>query len=104
MKTIYYNPIMIKEQTKITFNQWYNEFKNFISEQNLPQFELKFYYSKEKCTTVCEHPDDPITGVHTIVVNELLLQTHGLNAKSIAFHEFTHIYDQAYFFKLFINK
>ena len=101
MKTIYYNQEKIRKQTKIQFDQWYEDFKKFISIQNLPPYRLDFYYSKEHCTSSCIHPEDPLHGVHIINVNELLFPTHGQNAKSIAFHEFTHIYDSAYFYKLF---
>lgn len=101
MKTIYYNQEKIRKQTNSQFDQWYEDFKKFISIQNLPSYHLDFYYSKEYCTASCVHPEDPINDIHVINVNELLLPTHGQNAKSIAFHEFTHIYDSAYFYKLF---
>lgn len=101
MKPIHYNQNKIKEQTKKQFDQWYDEFKKFILIKNIPSYHLDFYYSKEHCTSCCIHPEDPINGIHIINVNELLLLTYGQNAKSIAYHEFTHIYDSAYFYKLF---
>lgn len=104
MKTIYYNQEKIRKRTRSQFSQWYDEFKKFISATNLPSYRLDFYSSKYHCTLSCIHPEDPIHDIHVISVNELLLATHGESAKPIAFHEFTHIYDSAYFYKLFGNQ
>lgn len=101
MNTIHDNQTKIREKTKAQFDKWYDEFKKFLSIQNLPLYHLDFYYSKEYCTSSCAHPEDPINDTHVIKINELLLPTHGQNAKPIAFHEFTHIYDSAHFYKLF---
>lgn len=87
-----YNSEIIRIQTEIEFEKWYQEYKQFIGYDDLDTFKLEFYYSKEHCTSWCEHPNSRIEP-HIIHINELLLLTHGINAKATAFHEFTHIYD-----------
>ena len=80
----------IKIQTKLCFDKWYKEYQKFMGWNDAPKYKLKFYYSKEHCTS---YHDIEKNNLHIISINELLIPTHHNNAKAIAFHEFTHIYD-----------
>ena len=79
-----------RKHTKSYFDKWYKEYQNFMEWENAPNYKLKFYYSKEYCSSYYKKDKN---NLHTITVNELLLPTHHSNAKAIAYHEFTHIYD-----------
>lgn len=98
---IQYNSEDLQKKTRKIFKEWYEEYKRFIGEANLPKYDLKFYYNTEHCRSSCDHPNDPINEIHIITINELLLPTHGENAKAIAFHEFTHIFDSVQFYQFF---
>ena len=91
----YYNRNKVREDTKKKFKEWYQTYAEFMNVIDLPKYKLDFYYSKEHCTSSCTHPKNA-DGFHKINVNELLIPTHGDNARAIAYHEFTHIYDHHY--------
>lgn len=80
-----------KKYTKSCFDNWYKEYQTFMRWNDAPSYELEFYYSKDHCTSYYNKDEN---GTHIITINELLIPTHRNNAKAIAFHEFTHLFDR----------
>ena len=40
-----------RKHTKSYFDKWYKEYQNFMEWENAPNYKLKFYYSKEYCSS-----------------------------------------------------
>ncbi len=81
------------EQKTITqkyFKLWYEEYKDFVNVKDLPDIKIEPYINTESESCYVEHR---VEG-DIIHVNQLNYYVLGENAtKSIAFHEFTHVYD-----------
>lgn len=81
------------EQKTITqkyFKLWYEEYKDFVNVKDLPDIKIEPYINTESESCYVEHR---VEG-DIIHANQLNYYVLGENAtKSIAFHEFTHVYD-----------
>lgn len=90
---IYKNKKLQKEYTIKKFNTWYEEYKIFMNRADLPKIKIIPFSSTDSVMATCVHPENK-NETHIINVNQLLCFSHMKNAKSIAYHEFTHILDE----------
>lgn len=82
--------------TKSSFKKWYGEFKKFMEIDFMPKMEVILYNDPNTPRCSVEHPTQR-TGIHKVTANQLLIPIYGEKAtRPIAFHEFTHIYDDYY--------
>ena len=79
-----------KETTQKYFNLWYEEYKDFVNVNDLPDIKIEPFINTESERCYVEHRADG----NVIYVNQLNIYIlREKSTKSIAFHEFTHVYD-----------
>lgn len=79
-----------KETTQKYFKLWYEEYKDFVNIKNLPDIKIEPFINTESERCYVEHRADG----DIIHVNQLDYYVLGeKSTRSIAFHEFTHVYD-----------
>lgn len=89
------NDSVQKALTKSSFNSWYKEYKTFMELDNLPNINIIPFCNIDtpQCTVKREN------NKNVLYVNQLLVLVYGQKcSKHIAFHEFTHVYDNEYLF------
>lgn len=79
-----------KETTQKYFKLWYEEYKDFVNVKNLSDIKIEPFINTESERCYVEHRADG----DIIHVNQLDYYVLGeKSTRSIAFHEFTHVYD-----------
>ena len=78
-----------KETTQKYFNLWYEEYKDFVNVKDLPDIKIEPFIDTESPRCYIDPKNYKI--VHANQLNYYVLGEK--STKSIAFHEFTHVYD-----------
>ena len=78
-----------KAITKAQVDKAYKEFQEFMKTPNMPPY--KFQYIRQNGTTIAEERYE--NNRYNLIIADTLCTIHKYEAKSILFHEFTHIWD-----------
>lgn len=84
-----------KAITKSSFIKWYKEYQFFVLSDKLPNISIVPFCNTETPQCYVER----INNKNIINVNQLLIPVYGQQCtKTIAFHEFTHVFDNEFLF------
>lgn len=81
---------MQEAKTKTQVDMAYREYQQFMQTSNMPSYI--FQYIKQNGTTIAEERYE--NNEYNLIIADTLCTTYKENAKSILFHEFTHIFDE----------
>lgn len=91
-------PFNLQEaKLKMQIDKAYMDYQQFMKIEKLPQY--KFIYTNQKGMTIAEMRYDKQQ--YNLIVADTLVNNHKEEVKAILYHEFTHLYDEEMFVKLY---
>lgn len=91
-------PFNLQEaKLKMQIDKAYMDYQQFMKIEKLPQY--KFIYTNQKGMTIAEMRYDKQQ--YNLIVADTLVNNHKEEVRAILYHEFTHLYDEEMFVKLY---
>ena len=91
-------PFNLQEaKLKMQIDKAYIDYQQFMKIEKLPQY--KFIYTNQKGMTIAEMRYDKQQ--YNLIVADTLADNHKEEVRAILYHEFTHLYDEEMFVKLY---